>query len=234
MKNKIKEVLISIIFPTHCPFCDTVIDSKSLCCDSCAKKLPLTSPYSVCRRCGKGECICKRKPFLERLYVPFFYRGIVRDSIRNLKFHDKRAYSRTLARILSEFILKDDRYEGFDLIIPVPMTKKDVSLRGYNQSKLIAKFLSKSLNVKLDCTSLLKIKQTEKQHDLKAKERSLNLKGSFEVVNPSNIKGKSLLICDDVITTGATLKEVSAVLTKAGARSISAVVIATTSDVEKY
>lgn len=232
MGNK-TEAIISIFFPLHCPFCDTVIDYKSLYCDECEKSLLFTSLHSVCTRCGKAECVCGREPFLDRIYVPFFYYEKIKNAIKGIKFHNKRGYARPLAKILSAFILKADPNATFDLIIPVPMTKKDVRKRGYNQSALIAKFLAKNLLVEVDNKSLIKTRQTKKQHELEnSKNRKTNLKDAFSVINPDKLKGKTVLLCDDVITTGSTLKEISSVLKKAGVLSIKAAVLATSAGIE--
>lgn len=225
------DFLISIIFPERCPFCGAVIDYKSIFCDECGKEILWTSKHSVCLRCGKIDCICKREPFLDRMYVPLFYEGKVRDAVINFKFNGRKAYSRQLAKLISAFIVKENPEYDFDVIIPVPMTKKDVRKRGYNQSQLLAKFIGENLGIKTDFSSLVKVKQTQKQHETQNKEiRAKNLKGAFEVCG--DLKGKKVLICDDVITTGSTIKEVSAVLKKAGVSSLSAAVLSTVSGVE--
>jgi len=226
------DFLISIIFPDRCPFCGSAIDHKSIFCDDCGRELLWTSKHSVCPRCGKIECVCGTSPFLDKMYVPLFYSGKVKDAVRNFKFNGRKAYSRQFAKLISAFIVRENPEYDFDVIIPVPMTKKDIRKRGYNQSELLAEFIGKNLGINTDFTSLVKVKQTEKQHNLKGKaDRLKNLKGAFET--RGDLKGKSVLICDDVITTGSTMKEVSAVLKKAGAAKISAAVISTVPGVEK-
>ncbi len=229
--DSIKDFLISFIFPERCPFCDMAIDYKSIFCDECAKEFLWTSKHSVCQRCGKIECVCGKEPFLDRIYVPLFYEDNVKTAVKNFKFNGKKGYSRPLAKLISAFIVKENPEYDFDVIIPVPMTKKDIRKRGYNQSILLAKFIGENLGIETDFTSLVKIKQTEKQHNLKGEENRLkNLKGAFSVTG--DLKGKKVLICDDVITTGSTLREVASVLRKAGVKNLSAAVIATVSGVE--
>ncbi len=230
MNSKI-DFLISIIFPERCPFCGTAIDHKSIFCDACGKEILWTSRHSVCLRCGKTECVCGKEPFLDRMYVPLFYEGKVKDAVKNFKFNGRKAYSRPFAKLLSAFIAKENPEFDFDVIIPVPMTKKDIRKRGYNQSLLLAKFVGENLGVKTDFTALVKVKQTQKQHKLNSREtRMKNLKGAFSV--NADLTGKSVLVCDDVITTGSTMREVCGVLKKAGAQKISAVVISTVPGVE--
>lgn len=112
------------------------------------------------------------------------------------------------------------------------MTKRDIRKRGYSQSELMARFIGEVLDIPVEKNRLIKIHQTEKQHRLNAEERKTNLKDAFTVKNPEILKGKSVLLCDDVITTGATLQEAAKTLRAVGITDISAVVVATTEELE--
>ena len=101
----------------------------------------------------------------------------------------------------------------FDYITYVPMHRKDKRSRGFNQSQLLAKELSKLMNIGCFQT-LIKVRQTDPQHILEGKKRLTNLKGAFKIVDKSLIKGRKILIIDDVVTTGSTLSECSKTLDK--------------------
>ncbi len=113
-----------------------------------------------------------------------------------------------------------------DLIIPVPIHHLKKAERGYNQSDYLAKGLSKSLNIPYSGKMIKRIKYTESQTKLKMKERALNVSNAFKVRNAEKVKGKNILIVDDVCTTGATLLECGIALYKAGANSVFACSVA--------
>lgn len=139
-----------------------------------------------------------------------------------MKFKGIKSLSRPLAKLLFDLDIPDT-----DIIIPVPMTKKALLRRGFNQSLLIAKEVSMIKGIPLDIDSLQKTKETLPQVGLEAGERMKNLKGAFFVMG--DIKGKDVLLIDDVMTTGATLRECSKALLKAGATKVICLVIARTS-----
>ena len=104
------------------------------------------------------------------------------------------------------------------------MTPKSTAKRGFNQSEVFAKIISKKLNLKFKKNVLRKIRETEPQKSLKAAQRKTNLKGAFKVCK--NVEGKNVLLIDDIITTGVTLKENAKMLYKAGAKKITALTFA--------
>ena len=114
------------------------------------------------------------------------------------------------------------------------MTKRDIRKRGYSQSELVARFIGKELGIPVQKNLLIKIHQTEKQHLLNAEERKMNLKNAFTVKSPEMLKGKSILLCDDVMTTGSTLQEAAKTLRDVGISDISATVIAATENLENH
>ncbi|MEG2597713.1 MAG: phosphoribosyltransferase family protein, partial [Oscillospiraceae bacterium] len=157
---------------------------------------------------------------------PFFYTGIAAQAIQALKFQNKSAYARSFGHILAEIIAP--KKDLLDCILAIPMTDTDIRKRGYSQSALIARFLGERLNVPVERGNLVKIHQTEKQHFLNQEERRVNLEGAFGVRHPERLKGKSVLICDDVLTTGSTLREVAKTLNQHEVLDLYAAVISTT------
>jgi ComF family protein len=154
----------------------------------------------------------KRPPF-SRVIFYGLYEGILAEAISQMKFHGLRRLSKPLGKLLLNCDLP-----VIDGILPVPLTLKGLRERGFNQSLLMAKVLSKNLQVPLFMDILSKKKETLPQIGLSKKERSTNLKKAFEV--KGDIKGLRLLLIDDVMTTGATVTECSKVLMNAGAQEV--------------
>jgi ComF family protein len=154
----------------------------------------------------------KRPPFSKVIFYGL-YEGILAEAISQMKFHGLKRLSKTLGTLLLDLELP-----VIDGILPVPLSVKGLRERGFNQALLMARVLSKSLQVPLFMDILWKKKETLPQIGLSKKERSTNLKKAFEV--KGNIKGLRLLLVDDVMTTGATVTECSKVLMNAGAQEV--------------
>jgi len=222
-QNALIARLLNILYPSQCPMCGTSSDVFNLSpiCSSCWSgirryrgpsckvcALPFVSEHSkVC-----GQCLKKTPPF-SKVITYGLYEDILAEAINQLKFHGIKRISKTLGRLLLSLDLPET--EG---IVPVPVTIKRLRERGFNQSLLIARVIEKESKVPLLMDTLLKKKETPPQIGLSAKERLLNLKNAFEV--KGNIKGRRLLLVDDVMTTGATVTECSKVLMKAGAEEV--------------
>ena len=154
------------------------------------------------------------------------YQGIIRKLILNYKFQDKTYLYKTFVKFLLKNKKIVENIKTYDIIIPVPMYKTKKWLRGYNQVELIARELSKDLNIPLKCTTLTKIKDTKKQSSLTRAERKQNIKNAFIVKNASDIENKKILLFDDIITTGSTLNECSKTLKKAKVKEVAILTIA--------
>ena len=123
-----------------------------------------------------------------------------------------------------------EKFSGlqFDQLIPVPMHPADRFLRGYAHMDALAKSLSSRTGIALSNHTVRKIKRTKKQQSLSAHERFYNLQQAFQCSKPQRIKGKTILVCDDVLTTGATVNELARLLKQSGAAGVYVVVLATT------
>jgi ComF family protein len=141
------------------------------------------------------------------------YDGALSSAIHIFKFQKIKRLAKPLGRLLLEFDLS-----GIDAIIPVPLSTKGLRERGFNQSLLLAKVVADSKKIPLVMDGLYKEKETRPQLGLSAKERAANLKGAFRA--KGDFKGKKLLLVDDVMTTGATARECSKQLLKAGAETV--------------
>ena len=176
--------------------------------------MPLSSPYSqIC-----GQCLKKTPPFSK--VIPYgLYEGVLAEAINQFKFYGLNRLSRPLGMLLIH--LDIPRADG---IVPVPLSIKRLRERGFNQSLLIARVVSKMTGIPLFMDTLVKKKDTLPQIGLSAKERLLNLKNAFTV--EENIRDRRLLLIDDVMTTGATVRECSKQLIKAGAKEVIVLILA--------
>ena len=150
------------------------------------------------------------------------------NKILSFKFNNKTYLGKAFAYYIS-FLLKNENI-FFDLIIPVPIHYKRFFERGYNQSIILAQNISKSFNIKCETKILLKIFNSKAQSLLKLKDRRNNVLNTYKVKNKSKVLGKTILLVDDIFTTGATTNECSKVLKQNGAKSV---VVATISYVRR-
>lgn len=159
-----------------------------------------------------------RPPFARTLYYGI-YEGALKEAVHLLKFNGVKRLSKSLGFLLSELPLPQ-----VDGIVPVPMHHKGLKKREFNQTAAIAAHLSKKLRVPLMQDALKKIKETPPQTDVGGDERLKNVKNAFSA--SKRITGLNLLLIDDVITTGATVRECSRALIKAGAKSVTVAALA--------
>ena len=200
-------------------------------CDGCAKTL-IYNDKEMCPVCGRKTvrsefCIeCKDKPpVYEMAASAFVYEGGAAYLIK--KFKGGAGY---LKDYLADNILKAIKdFPEYDCTVCVPMTLRAKLRRGFNQSELLAKAVSERVGKPYIKGAVVKCKNTGEQKALTRKERSKNLAGCFRVVKRDEVKGKRVLVVDDILTTGATADEMAKVLLKAGAK---AVYLATVASVE--
>ncbi len=228
--------LIQSLYPSKCLYCNKMLNINSdnkWFCNSCIDKFEIIDgKFDKCEKCGriiehKGNCaMCNNNAFYDNGYVLFEYAGNIRDCIIRYKFNNKKSYSEYFADVMAEYIkLKTDgKYESiYDYITCVPLYKSKERIRGYNQTELIAKKLSKSLNIPY-VRAVKKIRNTKQQSTLSEKEREINIKNAFKCCY--NIKDRKILIVDDILTTGHTINECSRILKKAGADRVDFAAIA--------
>ena len=205
-------------------------------CKSCLLGLKRIQ-MPVCGICGKGlshnpdsdvceECIRQERVF-EAAKSPFYYKGAVKKLIHDYKYCNKAYYYKLFGYLLATH-MKENNYTNFDFIISVPLHKIKLRKRGYNQSELLAKYIENQFNI--CCIDALKrVSDTQKQSSLSRHARQKNLQNAFVIKNNKIIKlieGKTVLIVDDIFTTGATVNECSRVLKLNGAGKVYALTIA--------
>jgi competence protein ComFC len=213
---------LEIIYPLHCGGCGS---KGEILCKHCVTSFKFVEDEMSCPLCGRwlgkktvcGECIEKERGFQEGHYG-FYFENRLRDAIHAFKFNGRIDVGRNLIRLLKNNILFFS--ESFDCIIPLPVTKKRLKERGFNQSFIISEEISAITNKTLHHSVLCKSKNTKDQYALHRDERKRNIKGVFTVKNSDKIKRKKALLVDDLFTTGYTAKEASGMLLKAGAESV--------------
>lgn len=223
-----KKELIYSILPFTCILCSEETKRAIDLCLDCEKDLPRLS--HVCIHCAApldietnticGACLKKPFPFYKTC-IPFSYTGAIRSLITGLKFQQRLLYATILGNLLAKQIRLSYQKEYFPhLIIPVPLHKKRLRQRGFNQVMEIARHINKTLNISIDYKSCLRIRNTLAQSELPANQRRTNVKNAFALQTQKNLLNQHIALLDDVITTGYTLTELSRILYDAGVKRI--------------
>lgn len=227
----IKDFLSYLIFTNKCKYCGELINYGEELCEECTKNLPRIN-FEKCRFCGAGKdrCNCKNaKTRFDGISAPFYYEGGVETAIKNFKFHDKQFVAEVLAKDIAQSVKIDFPDIDFDFIDFVPFSKTQEKKRNYNPAGEIAYSLSKYLKIPV-CEVLTKPFGTEFQHTTGASLRKGNVAGAYDIKENANVKGKTILLVDDIKTTGATLSECTRVLKIAGADKVYCAVAALTAN----
>jgi len=237
-KDKIKNLIKKInneFYPRgyKCVVCGEELSTNTLysICDKCMESLPFNNG-KTCVKCSEpignmsSYCIhCKNeKPHYKKNVSVFLYKEPVDNFIRGLKYDNKKYLAETLSNFIAGEVSK--MAVNFDYVVPVPVHADRLKKRGYNQSELLCISLKNKLNLNVDTTILTKSRFTRSQANLTRSERIENLKDSFKVTDKSKIKGKIVLLVDDVFTTGTTINECAKTLLEAGAKEVYSVTLA--------
>ena len=211
MLNKI----INYVYPKVCGFCNKII-SEEYTCKNCQEKLKYM--YE-----SERQLVSVNKYF-DILICAYKYKGIIRSKILQYKFKNKKYLYTTLSQRLIELL---NMYSNeIDIIIPVPIHFMRAFNRGYNQSFLIARFIAKKIDKELKNNILKKVRNNKPQSLLTANKRKNNVYNAYKLIRADAIKGKTILLIDDIYTTGATVNECSKVLKENGAKKIIVATIA--------
>ena len=155
----------------------------------------------------------------------FKYEGNIRKLILDYKFNEKSYLFRTFVKFLLQNEKISKKLETCDIIIPIPISKKRQKQRGYNQSLLIAKEISKKLNIPYN-QNLIKTKDIIEQSKLNKEQRQKNIYGVYELKNAKKLENKKIILVDDIFTTGSTVNEASRILSNANVKEITVLTIA--------
>jgi ComF family protein len=201
------EALISLFYPDICYICDNpVVEGEKHICLYCLCKLPQTG-YHL-HLSNPAEERFRGRFAYQRIssYLHFEKGGYTQKVVHQIKYKNSEDFGIWCGQLMAEDMQASGFFAGIDLIIPVPLHKKRMKKRGYNQAEALAKGLSKRCGIPVNKDSLLKIKANVTQTKKGRYERWLNSTDTFIVAYPEMLSGKHVLLIDDVLTTGSTLE----------------------------
>jgi len=220
--------LLDFVYPPHCSLCKAPLqEDERVVCEGCWSKIqvisgshcatcgcPLDEPAPTCTNCESETLHFDRA----RILSPFD--ETIQSLIHQLKYRGKRSIGHRLGTMLGALIASDGDSDGADVIVPIPLHPSRKKERGYNQSALVASAMGDRLGIEVSTDLIVRTRRTATQTKLNAEERARNVAGAFEVVHPEPVRGKEVLLVDDVLTTGATVNACAQVLLEAGAKRV--------------
>ncbi len=226
-----------LIFPRFCPSCGDRLeenDRRPLCFDCLGKIRPVASP--LCLLCGIpfaasgsdhlcGDCILDTPPFLlARAWG--HYETLLSEAIHQFKYGGKTLWGSIFGTLMAEAKYPGLTFSEYSLLVPVPLHKKRLRLRGFNQSAILAAHLARRNRLPIDFMNLIRHVNTPEQTKLGRDMREANLKGAFSIRDKGRFKGEKIIVVDDVYTTGSTVKECCRTLLEGQAGEVSVLTLA--------
>ena len=221
----------NILYPPRCLICDGIGTRDQDICEPCERSLPWIK--KACFQCALpladdassnllcGRCL-KKRPFFDDSMSLFSYEKEVVGLTHQLKYHDKLAVARLFGGWLGDEAVK--KFDKPDCLLPVPLYKKRLKQRGFNQAIEISRALKKTWSIPIETYLVKRVRETQSQTGLDAKQRRRNVRGAFEV--RAKIEHKHVMIIDDVVTTGSTVNELARLLKRNGVTKVSVCSIA--------
>lgn len=224
--NSFGRFLLDIFFPNRCPLCGNFIVWNEYICKSCEESVPKANG-AICRKCGKRECICGTIPDYDMAFAAFFFEeGPVRDAIYRFKHTGESNIAEYTARDI-DFYMKSENIPKPDVIVPVPMGRRKQRKRGHNQAEILAECIGKRLGIPVNSRILCKHDSKDEQHNYGKEERRERAERLFYAKDRnSDLTGMTVILCDDVMTTGETNKKCARLLKELGAETVISAVCA--------
>ena len=210
--------VLDLLYPRRCVFCHKLIEKEDALCPDCRRKYSIMSSERHIRKIpGTAGC-----------FAPFLYEGDVRASLLRYKFQGQSGYAKVYGEFLSKCI--DENAISCDIITWVPLSRRRLRSRGYDQARLLAEEIAG--HYELPCAPLLrKLRNNPAQSRTgNAAKRKANVADIYAVINEDQLRGKRVLLVDDIVTTGATLAEAARTLKAAGAGEIFCMAVAAKRD----
>ncbi|MEQ8221502.1 MAG: ComF family protein [Candidatus Eremiobacterota bacterium] len=219
--------LIDLLYPPRCLLCKS--GEKEWICERCIQNID-TSPLPFCYECMKeffevpDVCPeCNSRKFACSLG---FYEDLLKEAICRLKYEGKIVIGERLGTLMFQKFFNFFSPSWFDLILPVPLHKNRIASRGFNQAEILIRTLSYRMEFISSSDILYRKRDTKQQVTIPFDTREKNVKGAFGIRDHNSLKGKNILLVDDVFTTGATAKECSKTLLDSGANRVYLLVLA--------
>ena len=219
--NKIKDFLLWLLLGKRCQYCNTLITKNEELCDDCKENLPRIKGEK-CKFCGAGKdrCNCKKHRLnFDGITAPFYYENGIKQGLQLLKFNNKSHLAYTFSKDMAKCVKEDFDGIKFDFVCYVPFSTLQITERNYNQSELLAEELSKRLNIPVK-NALVKLFDVKTQHDMAIMQRKGNVHGIYDVKDGFDVTGKTILLVDDIMTTGETLNNCALILKIRGAEKV--------------
>jgi ComF family protein len=204
----IKTYFLDLMFPIHCLGCNK---EGSHLCDDCVDSIPL-------------EISQTRTQYVDHLYsATNFDHPLLNRALKEFKYRFVKDLSQPLAKIIKRMLRENNLVFNYFIAIPVPLSKKRINWRGFNQAELIAKHLDWGITTNI----IFRKKSSKPQADIENKEeRSLNVEDNFEINSKIDVKNKNFVLIDDVATTGSTLNECAKIIKQNGAKTVIGITVA--------
>ncbi|MFQ5823798.1 MAG: ComF family protein [bacterium] len=219
------EAVLNFIYPPFCIICDVRLDSGSeLICEQCWNCLPRIN-HSIENKLNISNKNSKI-PEVSCVISVWEYSDEVQKIIHEMKYFKKQSLAGLMGDEMAKLVLADRVYSSADLIIPVPLHKTRLRERGFNQSILLSNRIATISKIPVERNVLKRIRYTKPQSKLGAVEREKNVQGAFEVTESNSLIDKQVILVDDVLTTGSTIRACAKVLIQAGVSKILAITAA--------
>lgn len=229
--------LLDLFYPRSCAGCGGAVDGEfhHLCWD-CASAVPYVGP-PYCSLCGDpvdgkvdGDFVCyfcsSHERFFDGARSAARYRGVLKDVLRRFKYDSALWVRSDLVRLLDACTRAHFDPDAIDAVCAVPLYPVKRRLRSFNQSQLLARSLARRLRKPLLSRCLVRVKPTPSQTNLTARQRATNVRDAFRTRNRRRLAGRSVLLVDDIMTTGATVSECARTLKQGGAAKVYVVTVA--------
>lgn len=223
------KALLSAFYPNTCVGCDEIIDEDEVLCEYCSCMIEKTELDKFCFKCGniKKECKCRYNVFyFDGCVSPYYNEGIAKKIVYGFKFHRKERNASFIAHQMALAIKQGFYNVSFDCVCCVPIEIRKGLKRGYNQSRILALELANVLGIPYYDGVLYCNKKKRIQHSVTYKERFKNVEGVYFVKTP--LKNKTVLLVDDIKTSGATLSECAKQLLSTGSQKVYCITALTT------